>query len=138
MRKHRVHIRLSHVTMRTLEEAALPRGVTKSALVEKALQLYFDPNEGESREAALFRRLDQFDLRQGALERDAALIAETLGQFVLYWLTRSEPLPEGERDVAHTLGQKRFEYFIEQVAQKLGSEDGLSQRLFPRTTGPDE
>lgn len=137
MGKHRVHLRLSYETLRSLEEAAAPRSVTKSAIVEDALKLYFHPQDGESREAALLRRLDQFDLRQGALERDSALIAETLGQFVLYWLMRTDPLPDGEREIAHGLGQKRFDYFIEQVAQKLGTESGLAGRLFPPAGSAD-
>lgn len=58
-------------------------------------------------------------------------LEESLGQFVLYWLTRPEPLSEGERDRAHQLGQKRFDDFIEQVASKLAGADRLSTRLFP-------
>jgi len=130
MGKERVHLRLSYEVVRSLEEAALPRRVTKSAIVEEALRLYFDPELTESRETVLLRRLDGFDLRQGTLERDTALIAETLGQFVLYWLTRTDPLPDGERDVAHRLGQKRFDYFINQVAQKLGSQEAIAAKLF--------
>ena len=93
---------------------------------------YHDPTKTGGREKALMQRLDQFDLRQNAIERDVALSLETLGQFVLYWLTRSDPLPEGERDAAHALGQRRFEYFIEQVARKIGADESLSARAFPK------
>lgn len=138
MAKCRVHIRLSYDLMRSLDEAAAPRGVTKSALVEDALHAYFRPEDQSSREAAILDRLNRFDLRQSALERDTALITETLGQFVLYWLMRTEPLPEGEREIAHNLGQKRFDYFIDQVAQKLGSETGLTGRVFPDLGEPTD
>jgi predicted transcriptional regulator len=131
MRKQRVHIRLTDKVIDQLEQFSNAPGVTKSAIVEDALAVYFDPSRQESREAALMRRMDGFDLRQSAIERDTALIVETLGQYILYWLTRTEPLPDGERDVAHNLGQKRFDYFIGQVAQKLGSDTALSTRLFP-------
>ncbi len=130
MRKQRVHIRLSDKVIDELEQAANAPGVTKSAIVENALASYFDPSLKDSREAALMRRMDGFDLRQSAIERDATLIVETLGQFVLYWLTRTDPLPDGERDAAHNLGQKRFDYFIEQVAAKVGNDVGLSRRVF--------
>jgi len=131
MVKQRIHLRLTPKTLRQLEDAALAPGVTKSGLVEQAIRHYFDPALAEDRDAALFHRLDGFDLRQGVIERDTALIAETLGQFVLYWLTRTDPLPDGARDVAHELGQQRFDYFINQVARKLGTDDALAARLFP-------
>jgi hypothetical protein len=66
---------------------------------------------------------------QGAIERDLAFILEMLGQYVLYWLTRTDPLPEGERDIAHALGQKRFDFFVEQVAKKVARTGGLSARF---------
>lgn len=129
MRKQRVHIRLSDKQIEKLQRAADAPGVTKSAIVEDALALYFDPRRRQTLEAALMGRMDAFDLRQGAIERDATLIVETLGQFILYWLTRADPLPDGERDAAHLLGQKRFQYFIDQVAMKIGSDQTLSARL---------
>lgn len=54
-------------------------------------------------------------------KKDLAYTYATPYHFVYYWLTRTEPLPSGERDIAHALGQKRLEYFDKQVRQKLGS-----------------
>ncbi|HOP20052.1 MAG TPA: hypothetical protein PK585_08215 [Amphiplicatus sp.] len=129
MTKRRVHVRISDLVWADLDNAAQGRGITQSAIVEDALRCYFNPDAKAGREAAILRRLDAIDLRQGTVERDAAIILETLGQYVLYWLTRTEPLPEGERDVAHNLGRKRFEYFIEQVARKIGNEVSFSKRV---------
>lgn len=130
MAKPRVNIRLSYELHRTLEQMTLAPGVTKSAIIEDALRAYLDPSRLGGRDDAILKRIDAFDLRQNAIERDTALCLETLGQFVLYWLTRTEPLPDGERDIAHRLGQRRFDYFIEQVAQKVGAQAGLSARVF--------
>ena len=130
MAKPRVNIRLSYELHRTLEQMTLAPGVTKSAIVEDALRAYLDPDRLGGRDDAILRRIDALDLRQNAIERDAALCLETLGQFVLYWLIRTDPLPDGERDAAHRLGQRRFDYFIEQVAQKVGASEGLSARVF--------
>lgn len=126
MRKTRVHIRLSAKTFEMLDRVAQAPGATKSAIVEDALRVYFDPDRRAASEAAVLRRLDAFDLRQGAIERDLAICLETLGQYVLYWLTRAEPVPDGERDATHALGRKRFDYFIEQVARKVGADRSLS------------
>ncbi|MDY7097471.1 MAG: ribbon-helix-helix domain-containing protein [Pseudomonadota bacterium] len=130
MPKPRVNIRLSHEMHRTLEQMVLAPGVTKSAIIEDALRAYLDPMKTGGREQALMKRLDEFDLRQNAIERDVALSLETLGQFVFYWLTRAEPLPEGDRDAAHALGQRRFDYFIDQVARKIGSPEAVSTKVF--------
>ena len=129
MAKRRVHVRLSDRVWADLDNAAQGPGVTQSAIVEDALRCYFDPDAKAGREAVILKRLDAIDLRQGAVERDAAIILETLGQYVLYWLTRTEPLPEGERDVAHNLGQRRLDYFIEQVAAKIGEGNNLAGRV---------
>lgn len=133
MAKNRIHARISDKTWAQLKRVAEGPGVTQSAIIEEALRCFFDPERKAGRDQAILGRLDALDLRQGAIERDTALILETLGQHVLYWLTRTEPLPDGERDIAHSLGRKRFDYFIEQVARKVSSDSGLSGRAFATT-----
>ncbi|WP_428410572.1 hypothetical protein [Hyphococcus sp.] len=141
MTKRRVHVRISDRIWADLDSAAQGPGVTQSTIVEDALRCYFDPDAKAGREAAILKRLDAIDLRQGAVERDAAIILETLGQYVLYWLTRTEPLPEGERDAAHNLGQRRFDYFIEQVTAKIRNQSPMSKRVlggaFVNEAAPD-
>lgn len=129
MAKPRANLRLSPRLNDALCAAAERPGVTKTALLEAALQQFFFPDEDPSFEARLIERIDAFDARQAAIERDVAITMETLAQFVFYWLTRTDPLPEGERDAAHVLGQRRFEYFIEQVGRKLGNGDTLPARF---------
>lgn len=129
MTKPRANLRLSPKLNDALCAAAERPGVTKSALLEAALQQYFFPDEEPDFEGRLLARMDRYELRQTAIERDVTLTLETLAQYVFYWLTRIEPLPEGERDAAHALGHRRFEYFIEQVAEKLGSTGSLAERM---------
>lgn len=131
MAKPRANIRLSHKAHTMLEEMARMPGVHKSAIMEAAFWAYLDSRQGAAADKAILKRLDGIDLRLNAVERDAALVVETLGQFILYWLTRAEPLPNGERDAAHRLGQRRFDYFIKQVARKIGADEGLTARVFP-------
>ena len=131
MPKPRTHIRLSQKAHDLLEEMTRKPGVHKSAILEAALWAYVDPTLTSDANKAILSRMDRIDTHLNAIERDAALSVETLGQFVLYWLMRTEPLPEGERDVAHSLGQRRFDYFIEQVARKIGADGGLTSRVFP-------
>lgn len=126
--KPRVNIRLSYEMHRKLEDMVLAPGATKSAIMEDALRAYLDPQRTAARDDILLQRLDRIETRQNAMERDLALCLETLGQFVLYWLTRTDPIPEAERDAAQLLGQRRFEFFIDQVARRVASDEPLSKR----------
>jgi hypothetical protein len=129
MVKPRVNLRLPYKLHAELERRTSMPGVTKAKIVEDALSRYFDPEANLVLEERLLRRMDAFDRRQGEIERDTALCLETLAHFVFYWLTRTEPIPEGERDAAHALGQRRFDHFIQQVAKKLGNERRIASRL---------
>ncbi|WP_084398832.1 hypothetical protein [Henriciella aquimarina] len=119
MPRPRVHIRLpTNLHARLCEEAGKP-GASKAKIVEAALSSWFDPEARQSLEDRLLVRLDRFDERQSGIERDVAFTFEVLTQYILYWLARTEPLPDGERDAAQALGQRRFDHFIDQVARKL-------------------
>ncbi|WP_373088562.1 hypothetical protein [Sneathiella sp.] len=129
MPKPRANLRLSPKLNDALCAAAERPGVTKTAILEAELQHYLFPEEDQGLEARLLGRMDAFDARQSEIERDVALTMETLAHYVFYWLTRTGPIPEGERDAAHALGQRRFDYFIDQVAAKLGAAGRLSDRV---------
>ena len=119
MGKPRVNIRIStKLYARLCEEADKPR-VTKTAIVEDALRAWFDPEARWELEDRLLARMDAFDQHQADMEKDLALTYATLSHFVYYWLTRTEPIPEGERDIAHGLGKKRYNHFASQVERKL-------------------
>ena len=113
MGKPRVNIRISTKLYAQLCEAADKPGVTKTAIVEDALRAWFDPEARSVLEERLLARMDAFDQHQADMEKDLAYTYATLSHFVYYWLTRTEPIPEGERDIAHALGQRRLEYFNE-------------------------
>ncbi|MEZ5999420.1 ribbon-helix-helix protein, CopG family [Hyphomonas sp.] len=129
MPKPRINLRLAADIYARLDGATQRPGATKSAIIEQALREYFDPEAKSELEDRILARLDAFDIRQGEIERDVGFTLEALGQFVLYWLTRTDPLPEGEREAAHALGQRRFDYFVEQVVRKVRSEGSLSERV---------
>ena len=135
--KPRVNIRLSYEMHRKLEEMVLAPGATKSAIIEDALRAYLDPQRTAARDDILLQRLDRIEKRQNAMERDLALCLETLGQFVLYWLTRTDPIPESQRDAAQILGQRRFEFFIDQVARRVASDEPLSKRALSASAADD-
>lgn len=118
-KRRRLNIRVTEEMSRQLERAAQAHGVTMTAIIESALGRYFGEPGQEDPGALLLRRLDRMDRRQAALERDMAITLETLQHYVLYWLTLTEPVAEGERDAAHALGRRRYDHFAAQVARRL-------------------
>lgn len=127
MAKPRINIHIPTDLHALLYEEARRPGVTKTAVIEAALRAYFCPDSKLGLEERLLDRLDKFDIRQGAIERDIAVCLETLCHFVLYWLTRMEPIPEGERDAAQALGKKRHDHFLNQVARNLSAAGAFEQ-----------
>jgi hypothetical protein len=119
-KSHRLNIRVTSAMLRQLEREGRGHGVTMTAIIETALQRYFDTEEIEPLDSRVIQRLDRMELSIVDIERDVAIGLETLQHYIFYWLTRTEPIPEGERDAAHALGQRRFDYFIEQVARRIG------------------
>jgi hypothetical protein len=132
MQPLRIHIRLSGPMVQKLRNETARTGVTATAIIEAALARYLDPDAAVLLEERLLQRIDQLDLRQGAMERHLAMCLETLGHFIFYWLIRTNPIPDGERDAAHALGQRRYDHFIGQVAGKLGKERGVAAKLNAR------
>jgi predicted DNA-binding protein len=129
MPKPRLNLRLAGDVYAKLDEMTRRPGTTKSAIIEQALREYFNPEIRQGLEERILERLNDFDLRQSAIERDVGITLEALGQYVLYWLTRTDPLPESDRDAAHALGFRRFNHFIEQVGRKFYGDETLSTKL---------
>ena len=119
VRSRRLNIRVTETLAKQLEREARLHGVTMTAIIEAAIQRYVDDEAAEPPEALILRRLDRIDRSQANAERDMAEVVETLKHYVLYWLTVTQPVPEGSRDAAHALGRRRMDHFSSQVARIL-------------------
>lgn len=95
--------------------------------METALDHYFDPEDASRLEDRVLRRMGQIGDRLNGVERDISLSLEAFGQFVFYWLARTYPLPDGEREAAQALAERRFEFFIRQVSRQLINESRWSE-----------
>jgi len=136
--KTRMNVYMSKKNYKRLEEMATMPGVSKTAIVDDALSVYFDPDHVNSFEEIILQRMNQFDLQQGEIQRDLTVNVEMLGQLILYWLTLTEPMRAGERDDAQKKGAKRFNYFIDQVGRRMGSQTPLALRIFGDLENPNE
>lgn len=124
MKRTRINIRVSDELGERLTVEAAAHGSTMTAIIETAIQQYFDPDQIQHRDAQLLSRIDRFDARQDRIETDLRLCTETLAQYVLYWLTQMQPIPEAEREAAHVLGRRRYDHFVEQVAKRVAKVGG--------------
>jgi hypothetical protein len=110
---------------RRLATLAARKGVSKSAIVAAALASWLSPQTGEQREVALASRLDRLSRQLERIERDQAILIETVALFVRYFLTVSTPVPEAHQEAARAQGRARFEQFVEQLGRHLSRGGSL-------------
>jgi AcrR family transcriptional regulator len=125
MSKKRYTLYISRPLARRFEEIARQRNGAKSALVEEALAESLKPKLLPGVEDALARRLDELTRTQNIMERDVAIVTETLSLFVRYFLTVMPPLPADELEPARLLGKERFEAFVAEVGRQLAGDQRL-------------
>jgi predicted nucleic acid-binding protein len=119
MTQHRLNLFIQPEHAKRLDELAAKKGVSKSSIVAAALASWLSTDAGEQREAAIAKRLDRLSRQLERLERDQAILIETLALYVRYFLTVSTPLPEAHQEAARAQGKARFEQFVEQLARHL-------------------
>ncbi|WOS42721.1 CopG family transcriptional regulator [Xanthomonas rydalmerensis] len=119
MTQHRLNLFIQPEHAKRLDELAAKKGVSKSSIVAAALASWLSTDAGEQREAAIAKRLDRLSRQLERLERDQAILIETLALYVRYFLTVSTPLPEAHQEAARAQGRARFEQFVEQLARHL-------------------
>lgn len=122
MSKARVNLRLSTNIHAELCRRADAYGLTKTAILEAALDHYFNPENANRLEDRVMNGMDLIADRLDHIERGSSLILEAFGQYVFYWLARTDPLPDGEREAAQALAERRFDFFIGQVSRQLINE----------------
>ncbi|MEJ5126564.1 CopG family transcriptional regulator [Comamonas sp. MYb21] len=119
MSRSRLNIFIEPAHAKRLDQLAVHKGVSKSAIVAAALSSFLSPDGGDQREAAMTKRLDRLSRQFDRLERDQNILIETVALYVRYFLTVSIPVPEGHQDAARAQGRARYAQFIEQLARHL-------------------
>jgi hypothetical protein len=127
--RHRHALYLSEAMSRKLQATAETHRVSKSAILEQALQQYlFDQRSGPpSALQTLQHEATVRSLRR--LERDLAIATELTATCVRYYLTITPPLPVSEHAAARALGQLRFEQMIEEIGRRLRTDRSLIARV---------
>jgi hypothetical protein len=125
MAKKRYALYISRPLAHKFDQVAQQRHGSKSAMLEEALRLSLEPQSVPGAEEVLVRRLDQLHKVVGTVNRDVAIVTETLALFVRYFLTITPPLPQSEQEPARLLGRERFQVFVAQVGRRLATDHRL-------------
>lgn len=140
MSRARLNIFIEPEHAKRLDDLAAHRGVSKSSVIAAALASFLSPDGGDQREAAMAKRLDRLSRQFDRIERDQAILIETLALYVRYYLTVSIPVPEGHQDAARAQGRARYAQFIEQLARHIQRGRSLVREIHeeiePEATEP--
>ena len=119
-----------------LDQEALSRKISRRAIVEKALEAYFDPDREDERHALIARRLLNLDRRQESLERQNRILAEAVAVFVQAWLVVNPEVDAEQRQAANTQASARYARYIERIARNFEGHLTLYDELPPSVTSP--
>lgn len=128
-RRDRLNVYFELATAKALEELAIRRRVSKSAIVDAAVASFLSPDGADRREAAYTRRLDRLTRQVERLERDQTIALEALGLFIRAWLTATPPLADSAQASAQAKGRERYESFIETLGRRVQQGRSLAKEV---------
>lgn len=117
--RDRLNLSLPAEMIGRINDLAARKRLTRSAIVEAAVDSFLSPDSADMREAAFTRRLDRLSRQTARIERDLRVTADTLALFVRFWLTITPPLPPEDQSAAQIKGRERFDGFVETLGRRL-------------------
>lgn len=107
----RIHAYTPDHLHKRLEIACSHPKVSRSEVINKALELYLSAESEAARNNPLLRRLDQMTRQIEKLRQRLVVLSEGHALFVRYFLTSVPPAPEPKRQAARAEGAVRFEEY---------------------------
>ena len=132
--KPRIGVYLSEGMAARLAEAATRPGVTKSALVETALDRLLGSDEDPSDTAKLAPQFAAMSGQLEQLDRNLRIVNETVALHARFHLAVTPLLPAAAQEAACALGAERFVVFAAQVERRLDREVSLIQETIDRVS----
>ncbi|OPZ00047.1 hypothetical protein A5906_23770 [Bradyrhizobium sacchari] len=126
----KITVELSESMFQRLEAASNRPGAEKSTVVKTALERFLDP--GPATDGDVHEALDRMNGQIERIERDTAIIAETVGLHARYHLTVTPPMPPSEQREACLLGERRFNALVEQVERRVRLGQPLIRKTIQR------
>ena len=122
----RIYPRIATKLAQRLEKHAAASGISETAVVEAALEHYFDGATTDT--ALIMARLDRLGRAHERSQRDQMLHAEAFVAYVNMWFANTPTLPEGDaRDKALAAAEQRLKKFLAYVAQQISRGGYLAQ-----------
>jgi hypothetical protein len=137
MSRFRLTAYVSDSVAERLAMASKRKGFNRSKIVDRALDRFLAGDGSQGNDQSLQRRLDNMSKQQARTERNIAVLLETLGLFVRYYLTVTPPLPKSEQDPARSLGNQRFEVFVAQIGKRLAAGQSTVRDVMERVAAND-
>lgn len=123
--RDRLNLSLPSDLIGRITDLADRKRLTRSAVVEAAVESFLSPDHADMQEAALGRRLDRLSRQIARLERDQRITTETLALFVRFWLMTTPPIPEDAQVAAQAKGRERFEGFVQTLGKRVQQGKGF-------------
>lgn len=120
-----------------IADTAARNRISRSAVVEAAVESYFSPDGADRREAAFTRRLDRISRQLARLERNLGVTAETVALFVRFWLAVTPPIDPSAHASAQAKGRERYEGFIDTLAERLQAGESFLREIPDDVDPPD-
>src|SRR5262245_40052607 len=114
--KRKLSVRLSPQLFEQLQAAAASQVVSKTAIIEAALERFLTPKPQCDDETKFLRQFESMGQKLEQIERDLRLVNETVTLHARYHLTVMPPMPQAQQRTACVLGFERFEA----LRRKLG------------------
>jgi len=115
--------------IKQIADLADRKKLSRSAIVEAAVESFLSPDGADRREAAFARRLDRLSRQVQRLERSVGIAIETLALFIRFWLTITPPLPTDAQAAAQLKGRQRYEGFVEALGRRLQKGQSLLHEI---------
>ena len=125
----RLNVYFPPALAKQVDELAIRRRISRSAIVEAAVASYLSPDGADRMEAAFARRLDRLSRQVQRLERNTGLTTEALTLFVRFWLSVTPQLPDDEQAAAQVKGRKRYKGFVETLGRRYASGKSLMNEI---------
>ena len=110
------------------------RGVTKTGIIQAALDEYLFPKGEDKRDAEIGRHLNRVERRVKSIERGNEILGETISIFIRAWLTNTMEVPLSQKEAAEAQVGRRYRNFLNVLAERLQSGrclfDDLPQDVF--------
>ncbi|UPJ76904.1 hypothetical protein [Bradyrhizobium sp. 187] len=134
LRTKKIMVQLSESILERLEAATERPGVGKSVVVETALQRFLAPAQGA--EGLIRETLDRVSGQMARLERQVAIVAETVALHARYHLTVTAAMQSSQQRDAGLLGQERCNVLVQQVERGVRLGQPLIQETIDRLGMP--